>query len=499
MRRATARSRRVALAFVAMGVAMLAACSEPDAAPAEPTDQATDLPPRAAPTDASAVRREPSLAGVSATSQASMTLAPRGTRVRPSPTPVRPTATGSTQPRPTPKQLRALSLEELGEVELLRSSRPELDVQVDRAYYVDADAFADVMLEDRDGMQVWYTAIDLPFLTRDDGYRPWASVDGLAVVEISFQDVSSSEGCAGAAMSAPCETIFLPTRSQYAVIYNTHEDQDAAGGFGVDIAPWAMWPEETSRLLVALPPATEPAAVFVRPTPTARPTARLRSVVDLVDDDLPALGPGEVPAALLDTAERWPFVPAARWTYRSIRTAQDAPWSATTLTRTIPSAWRLADDVMAGTGLVAGLEHGSLFGHMERWYLAPGALLGAAFLGHDEAEEIEWIRFVRSEPDLADPAASNLLSSGRLFVLAAEAGKYPARTQERVSIRTPAGRFDDCLVHEMGITTGITWTGWYCPGVGLARSETKGAGGKQKVWEVLDLVDYEIPPLVAVP
>ncbi len=300
----------------------------------------------------------------------------------------------------------------------------------------------------------------------------------------------------------------------YAKRYTYYALWDARRGFylghgfgGLPEALWQRAAEVPPRLVhvTATPrPTASPATPSVPPTPTT--TVRFSNA--LRQD----LGDGEVPAAVLAVAEVLPWVRGARWTYRETDVRNGVQWSTSALTETVVASSRLASDVMEvrvrcesspersypACPWGAGLGWHSVEPAAE--YLVPDGVFTAHFSqAWPQAldtfrQEAARLLHQGSRWDMGDPVALV-----QLPLRVDEQYNYWWHAERQETVNVPAGTFEGCYALVEIVNAGNSWAHWLCPGVGFVRHELPGCSTQYGGYSVLELVDYHIPRVVAVP
>lgn len=440
---------------------------------------------------AQAVPRRTSMARAQATAAAKRTSS---AALRPSSTPRFriPTQPVSTERPPTlPWEVR-LSPAEL-EAELReRLSLPEIDLRVERAYYVTADDLREALAEAGD-LPEDLPSYEDPLLHRlgidwiDTRYETVPPI--MTVVEGSHAGVHGPdatiscpvpmEGLAAGAEGVP--------RRRFAWI----RDATLEGlGFELGGRRPPLWTDALSEALVADQPETSWTKATLVPTNEPWPPPTPLAIASQVSE--PPLGPGQVPAGLTEAAREIPWTLDARWRYRVLRERNGVVIDAAMRELRVEEAHALEGDRML---LRMG---GPWQDDMESWVLGPEG----AILVHERARSDADAAAI--EAYLSDPRSEGSPQLFQLLLSLPFGAPIPGGHIWSVEsldepVDVPAGRHEDCVEIEHVISAGSWERARFCAGVGLVWYAYGGLQRPHCVTELWELVDYEIPPLVPVP
>jgi hypothetical protein len=265
-------------------------------------------------------------------------------------------------------------------------------------------------------------------------------------------------------------------------------------------------------------------------SPTAKVTATPREDPALVSD--PALTPksalqlpsdastpypldvGQVPASVVDVARELAEIPGSQWVYRVTGLYNGVHWSQRTCTDTIASAWQIAPDVMLDHHV-----HESSVNNPTRRSWACSRDSQRKFVFSDgitgpfgtvypqppadpfDATLADVRQFLAAPPPPTGNGEYDTPVAGflRLPLPQSAIYNYWWKLIGQESITVPAGTFNNCHVLSMETTFRNGSTHWLCPGVGVVRKEEPACGSFGAGFELYELIDYDIPPIVPLP
>lgn len=429
----------------------------------------------------------------------------------PSRTP-KPTATPLPTRTPDTEPLNVrLSLDSLVATEEARFGAEELEGRVERAYFVKTGDLIDVFASDPGASLVRQGHGAIVGHGREFrwGLEPYDEPRGLAIVEISHLEARIPSGADQSDDSNRVSeaTVFGPKRRLHHVVFDADE-------FPSRIGPWpeavGWWSDEIGDELVRRAPDLIDESGMATPTPP--PTATRHPSItpfppkptpdvalSLVGEQPSPLGVGEVPAALLETAREIPWVKGATWRFRHVGVANERVFRSGEVVLQVEEAWRLAPDVM---GVRMSIPHSMLHSALgDVLYMLPGGVVSRA--EHPgppfTAADLDEMRGSGLEPGSSGRGCDWTVPSLRLPWLDTLRSGCDMRFRWTGTVHVPAGQFDGCLGRFHRMTAGGGPVVWYCPDVGIVRKVFRGIVGGQAILDVLDLVDYEIPPQVPVP
>jgi hypothetical protein len=238
------------------------------------------------------------------------------------------------------------------------------------------------------------------------------------------------------------------------------------------------------------------------PPPTSSPDARrspqppsLPSHAPAVDPSVLSspLGRGEYPAAVANTIGAWPLVRGASWTYRAKGHTSGRGWHTGTVREVVEVANRLGPDLME----VWVSTTGDIWAYGSGWrVITPSTVI-------DGGSPSQHSGFTREEllataANRAQARSDEPITLARLPLQVGDRYNYWWDLSSADDVDTPAGHFEGCSVLREIFNAGNSWGHWLCPGVGIAYHEQPGCGSVYGYYTVLELVDYSIPPLIAV-
>lgn len=398
-----------------------------------------------------------------------------------------PTYTPTSAPTDAPPQADstgpttiAMSLEDAKQT-VIEWLDPSREPRIDQAFYVSEHAFAEVA---PDGMLLIEPTWDMMMdhWTADaSSERPLvivlASTRGMEILHPRYVGLQREGGdlcLPGTAQSR--EKILAMFDAQTGHLIGAAPEggslsDDQVGRLGRQASP-VVTIDKNAFKSTPTPPAETPA----EPTPTDTP-----GLPSDADPPLP-LGEGQVPRALAEVAHKAPFINGAWWSYRSTFREHGFRWTTSVYTTTVDTSLQIAPDVMVSRvgpnwryvfpdGVIDTIGDLSL-AELRRG-LAPGGKLDTTF-------EMQG-------PQLRFPLRAGDKYSNWINV------------EQEVSVTVPAGTFENCYVITYLINAGNTNATWFCPGVGQVRFEGPGCSTMWGSYNVTELLDYHIPPIVPRP
>lgn len=392
----------------------------------------------------------------------------------------------------------AVSLHEAVATVEARMGVPELEGRVEQAYYAQRE---DVARELSD--EGWSYIVGAGFwsIYRTD---PSEGLDGssallepgiVAIVETTQRVVE--HGCSESDVSPtePCTTILGDERVRSATFFDAH----AEGAFLHRVhgpESFGRWPEAVGQRLRSRPPAVRVDASLPRVARTATPARSPDPTLVARVAALPTLGPGRVPAALLDTARDWPFVEGAWWTFRVLHSHGNTPTASRIETIEVANSWMDGPESM-----LFQLTQSPHYSFESFPRLSP---LGVDRCLHESIEEGMRLAAMplfaggREDTCFRGPRGIPAALFEKLWdpdaTVCEEFGGF-GRVCGNVAVETALGSHTGCYFVQDELSS--VWSAWWhCPGIGLVRYQFIGRESGTLTW---DLVDYAIPPLVPVP
>lgn len=424
-----------------------------------------------------------------------------------------PTATvRSADGTPTPWTV-TITLEEAAATIEAWFGLPELEGRVDRAYFATHEelttrlaAAGFATIEMSNGGK--FDTIDSDDARHDALLKPGL----LAIVEGSHLAVHNSCTPYHANSPRPCGVWLGEPRQRFIVLFDA---RDRYLRYGIDegrpetvfmlhpkdelhVASGLTWPDQVSQALIEIEPDTRQEATSIPDAKDASPVASAMPTTRPDTAPFERLALGQVPASLAELASDWPLVKGARWRYRTLETRNWVVMDAGVCEVRVDDVYRPEPDSVVARyadteGPCLDLPDTRLSPHgLDTCLDVPVGELDAELAALDEVGSSSRCAYKSDRVPLdlieALPVASEPTCEQRALVTFCRGE----------SVDTPAGRFEDCVsVQDEGMNLEVIW--WYCPGVGLVRYQMKGSWLPTSYMTTVDLVDYEIPPMVPVP
>lgn len=366
------------------------------------------------------------------------------------------------------------------EEELLeRFSHPELEARVEASYYA----------TDAEILQLETVDQKLVIELRGDLDPMDAETDRLyGVIELShLKVVNPHNACMAPHDHEGCTFRVLPERATTHFLWPLHDDffsrRDAYQH--EDPTPWpaelALWEAPTrERMILRSAGYRIEAAVTPTAWPSRTPTPR-----PALPPSARALGDGEVPSALTESASLHGSIPGSVWRYHVLDyDLRRGVHAVTEITTGIESAYGLGGDVM----LVEGPTLPPVSHEPARSYLTGSGRQVSAPMSMGS---------IGSEPSSAPPSTD--LPTREVCGLTTTVTEHLLNELGSEDVVVPAGGFLECCaeVYVRGNNSGVIT--WRCPEVGVVRMYDWNIQGAFADGRLYELIDYEIPPITPLP
>lgn len=423
-------------------------------------------------------------------------------------------------PTPTPgPALLQMTLAD-AEATVMSWTIPDQAPRIERSGYVAAvDAYEALEAADADVLLNYGSDSLQGYIAGTRGSE--AVVGPLVLIEVSQRGLDILDDQRSEAKRQLNSCTLVPADQRYLATLVFDPSEADLVGHTLEAAPEALWAIAATvidhvRVTATATSAALPAAI---PDAHASPTPPSSTPGPLIDPAVPAirLGVGEYPTTLADAIAAWPLVVGSSWTYRAKSHGNGVFWHAWTITETVVSAVRYGDALME----VAFIRetNPSTAGVGDMWPEVAGdrpldrVLVradGVLYSGYEMLEGRRSYRPLRLAEALAEPPEAPSKEAWDaplkpIVALPLHARSVPARWQALwlprggvSNLLSTAGEFPLCHATSSYLGSYSASQHWLCPGVGYARHEISACGVMVGGHAVFDLIDYTIPPLVAV-